>query len=72
MTENIFLNQPVGDHVCDIDCWDNFYVVGDAFSDHILVCRNRGDCDGVDSTIIYITLGDLVKTARDHCREYHQ
>lgn len=72
MTENISPDQLVGEHVCDVDCYDNFYVVGDAFSDPMLGCRHKGDCPGVDHSIVFSTLGDLVVEARWHCREYHQ
>lgn len=72
MAENISPDQLVGEHVCDIDCWDRFYVVGDAFSDPMLGCRYRESCPGVDHTIHFATLGDIIVAARNHCKEYHQ
>ena len=71
MPENISPDQSVGEHVCDIDCWDNFYVTGDAFADPILGCRSSEPCPGVDHTYTFATLGDVILAARRHCREEH-
>jgi len=71
-SRKIPLNQSVGEqHVCDIDCWDHFFVSGDAFADPMLGCRNRRCNESTPHDSYYQTLGDIIAAANEHCREYH-
>lgn len=72
MTENISPDQSVGEHVCDIDCWDKFTIRGSAWAGNALVCNVDGCIEKTSYFEHDETLGDMVTYAKLHCERYHQ